>query len=503
LLRLTPQQASVIQRTIRQDPVWFAEHVLGVQLMAYQKEWLRALTQHRLISIKTCHGVGKSFFGAIAALWFLYAHPWSEVITTAPTKRQVVNVLWKEIRQLWARARIPLGGDRLETGIKVRDGWFAVGFTSENADRFQGLHAKSGWTLVIADEAAGIEESIFLEGIAAVLSSEHAQCLLLGNPTSDRGHFRESFTSTKSPYACFSMNAFDSPNFQHFGVTREDLGNGNWQNKVRGRKSPYPHLVKVQWAADRLREHGPTHPIYQARVEAEFPSIGEKGVFPAHWIDWAIELELPNEGPRRWGVDPGGSGQDPSIVMECLENGRARVLLTEAQSRMPELVIALEHLARVAAYPPEAIHVDSAGVGAGLCELLRVDLKTGEPGYIELQNGTIIPVYGIHVGSSPTTGDRDDEDFETYKNLRAELTFSVRRRAERGELDISRNDSELITDMKEIQYFMTDKRSVQIESKEHFRDRTNRSPDRLDAMMLGFAHVRPFDLAFTSGTYRR
>ena len=58
--------------------------------------------------------VGKSFLLAGTVLWWLYTRPNSLVITTGPDHRQVVSVLWKEIR----RALRP----RFEQGRQVSPG---------------------------------------------------------------------------------------------------------------------------------------------------------------------------------------------------------------------------------------------------------------------------------------------------------------------------------------------------------------------------------------------
>ena len=112
----------------------------------------------------------------------------SIVITAAPTERQVSEILWREIRSFEAKARArgnPIGGKLLQTNKwEFSPDHFAIGFsTTDDAAKFQGAHAPH--VLVIADEAAGILEQIYL-GITAVLKGAHTRLLAIGNPTSLR-----------------------------------------------------------------------------------------------------------------------------------------------------------------------------------------------------------------------------------------------------------------------------------------------------------------------------
>ena len=47
--------------------------------------------------VKSGHSVGKTFLAAWIVNWFYDSHPASITISTAPTKRDVCDLLWKEI----------------------------------------------------------------------------------------------------------------------------------------------------------------------------------------------------------------------------------------------------------------------------------------------------------------------------------------------------------------------------------------------------------------------
>jgi hypothetical protein len=85
-------------------PVAFASEVLGQTLWHKQTEALQALVEGGRVTIRSSHGVGKTFLEAAASLWRVYSHRPSLVLTTAPTQRQVEGLLWGEINRLWRQA---------------------------------------------------------------------------------------------------------------------------------------------------------------------------------------------------------------------------------------------------------------------------------------------------------------------------------------------------------------------------------------------------------------
>ena len=69
-----------------------------------QKEALQAFPYmaNKRMSIRSGHGTGKDAFAAWIVLWFSTTRPFSHVVCTAPTARQLKDVLWSEISK-WIR----------------------------------------------------------------------------------------------------------------------------------------------------------------------------------------------------------------------------------------------------------------------------------------------------------------------------------------------------------------------------------------------------------------
>ena len=179
---LSKEQRKQIRERAPQDPVWWISRILGAILWPVQQTIINSVRDNPRTSARSCHGIGKSFLAGNTALWFLYTFPYSIILTTAPTWRQVEKLVWKEIRSSIRKSKIDLGGELAKKSPElqiVQDEWVALGISTNQPDRFQGFHAKH--VLVIVDEAAGVKEDIF-EAIEGVLTSGHWQAPAIGQP---------------------------------------------------------------------------------------------------------------------------------------------------------------------------------------------------------------------------------------------------------------------------------------------------------------------------------
>ena len=93
----TKDQILKFQEKIRNDPVFYIEEVLKNPLWEKQKEIVEAVRDNHEVAIRSCHASGKSYVSGRIVHWYLNSFPNSVVITTAPTFRQVKEVLWREI----------------------------------------------------------------------------------------------------------------------------------------------------------------------------------------------------------------------------------------------------------------------------------------------------------------------------------------------------------------------------------------------------------------------
>lgn len=434
---------------LQRDPAAFMREWLGADLWAKQVEIAEAVRDHRRVAVKSCHASGKSFLSARVVLWFLHAYPDSIVITTAPTANQVENILWREIRRAYAEAKRPLLGRCLNTRYEIAPGWYALGFKAEDTapDRFQGFHAEHA--LVVIDEAAGVAEAVY-DALDAVLTSESARLLLIGNPTNPEGKFYEAFHSARSIYHCITIAARDTPNVVTDSVAR-------------------PYLITQRWIDDAIAEHGADSPYVLSRVDAVFPSLGDNTLIPLHQIEAAHrrgELPPPDGGEYEAGLDVARYGGDENAL--CIRCG-TRVVAERAWSGMGLMETVGKVRYHLSEFPPvTSLKVDVIGVGAGVVDRLQ------EQGY---------PVVAVNVGEAAN-------DPTKFLNRRCEMWWALRERFRDGMIDGPLGETTQ-GQLASVRYRYTSNRTHPvIESKEEAKKRGIRSPDRAEAVLMAF-HVEP------------
>jgi hypothetical protein len=136
------------------QPVEYARQVLGIQhIWPAMEEIAQAVLEPPFrVLVKSGHSVGKTFLAAWIMNWFYDSFPTSIGISTAPTKRDVCDLLWKEIRLQRTRAGLPshfLGPSAPE----MRSSWdhYCKGYTANKGESFQGRHDAK--MLFVMDEA--------------------------------------------------------------------------------------------------------------------------------------------------------------------------------------------------------------------------------------------------------------------------------------------------------------------------------------------------------------
>lgn len=106
---MNPELVKAIE-TARHDPVFFVNEVLGGDPWWKQIDILKAIQQSRRVAVRAGHGVGKTRVAAWGALWFLFCHPDSKVITTAPCYDDQTDILtdngWKRFSELKPTDRV-------------------------------------------------------------------------------------------------------------------------------------------------------------------------------------------------------------------------------------------------------------------------------------------------------------------------------------------------------------------------------------------------------------
>jgi len=89
----------------RESPLTFVTEAIGATPSTQQVEALQAFPKTKRTTIRSGHGTGKDATAAWLTLWFMTTRPYPKVVCTAPTARQLADILWSEISK-WLRKSI-------------------------------------------------------------------------------------------------------------------------------------------------------------------------------------------------------------------------------------------------------------------------------------------------------------------------------------------------------------------------------------------------------------
>jgi hypothetical protein len=507
---ITPEEALALIEGYRKVPEQYVHDVYGDKPWEVQVEILRSVFANRKTTVASCNAIGKSFLAARVAHAFLDLIPGSLVVTTAPTWRQVKDVLWREFAIAHTKARFPLGGKLSQTGFEYDKDWFAVGLSTKYPENFFGYHAD--YILVIVDEAGGIEEEIF-RGVKAITPNVNARILYIGNPTNPGGTFQQSHEDPT--FKKFQISAFDTPNFKHVGInTLDDLlavmtppdGVDPLDHKPFADVVwPYPTLISPEVVYDRYHEWGTDSPAWESLVMGQFPSQSDQALFPADLVNMAMGMDKVDpdtnktyaelsgwnipDGPMTYGQDMARYGLDKCVcfprrggwVQKAIAWGK--IDLMASADRILNIIDPLDETVEV--------NIDDTGNGGGTTDRLRQisdQLKlSGEPSHRYRLNA-------YNMSSKEKMTERELAKFHDvtsmmYWNLRTELL---------NKRIALPDDEELKTQLIARRWKLDGAGKIQVESKDDYRNRTGgKSPDKADALALAFARKRPTNTFIT------
>ena len=159
------------------DPVGFAEDVLGVKLTRAQKELLEAVRDYEIVQVKSATGVGKTFVLGVLAIWVYKAWKWAQVYTTAaPPESNLKKLLWGEIYSLAREHVILFEGDKVRASMHIdrHPKQFVTGVSipkdakaEDIVTKWSGKH--SPVLVFIFDEGDGIPDAVY-EGADGCMS---------------------------------------------------------------------------------------------------------------------------------------------------------------------------------------------------------------------------------------------------------------------------------------------------------------------------------------------
>ena len=527
----------------RMDPVWFATKVLGLDPWEKQVDILNALRDHDFVAVRSCNGSGKTFTAALAAIWWLLAHDEAVVITTAPSERQVKELLWREIRGIHSMNRHIVGGKLSSTRLELSERRFAFGFSTNSADRFQGFHNKN--ILAIVDEASGVREFIF-DAIFGCLTSENAKMLMVGNPMSLAGTFYDAFHKNREYWKTIHISAFDTPAFKGVGsrLRGNDVEDGRGNDEADGRgngkedesgssdgigrldddasdgdsaRAVLLRSLERQKgvrgdAADDVSSPAPSRLMRPDARLRPVPGVKKTtgvevlpyrgypaGITTPKWVESIANQRGKNSSTyqiRVLGEFP-EDAEDTLIALRLIESAVGR---ESVDSGVQDVVMGLD-VARYGGDETVAI-VRRGSEVVDIAVFGQSDLMHTTGRMIDMaRDHGVSTIYVDEVGLGAGVVDRAKEiggvrvtgvnggskasDSKRYVNLRAEMFDGLRKRFADGEIGIP-DDSELISQLASLTYRYTSRGQLQLENKDQIRQSGRQSPDKADALALAF-----------------
>lgn len=442
----------------------------GEAMWARQREIARAVAIHPRVAVASCNAAGKSWLAARIATWFLKTYTPSIVLTTAPTDRQVRRILWKEIHTCAQKAKSignPLGGELMTKEWKFTEEHFGLGFATRDYDAtaFQGIHAPH--ILVVADEAAGLSETIF-EGIFSVLKGAHTRLLAIGNPTNLSGSFYKAFSSDR--WWTTHISAYDTPNL-HGG-------------KI-------PGLVTAEDIEDAKDDWGEDSPLFVARVLGQFPESMEDTLIPLTRVeqagagDWTEEEmdQIDPEASVEIGMDAARYGTDKNVIIArrgklafaAEDFGREALGRTGIMAACGRLINFME--SRGLMRQTSAIKADAVGLGGGIPDRLR---ELQQEGKIPKEIAIIDMNAGGKALNSGKYADQGTEQWASLGDLiKQDLAF--------GPVFKNKN---VIGQLTRRKYKILSDGRMKLESKDEMKKRGLKSPDWGDALAMAYGASR-------------
>lgn len=446
-LRQQPSKHLDIRPFSRDTPQAFIRDVLGetatekARLYGYTDAWTpdqgtlyEACTKHQNVLVFAGNGGGKTQAAARIALWWLHRRPGSIVVTTAPTLRQVQDLLWAEIRSAFHASKVTLPGrmpSDVSVQIKIADKWYAKGYTAtrrssdQTATAFQGIHAP--YVLLLFDEATGIPDDVW-EAAKRIAIGPHDLFVALGNPTDPSSHFsriRDAKRGDGSPiWHQVVINCENHPNVIH----DEQI---------------IPGAVSRRFITDRLDETGSKDSaLYRSSVLGLFPDQTPDALISMAWVvraqKRAAEMDEDKEAGRfesnRKGVALGldvASEGDNLTVLSAVEDGRLALIEMDSKTgwswhRGRNAIEAVELVEKAVAKLPNvrSLAIDDTGLGNVVTGRLRQLQKTGKlPMFTIIKNDVLrtrqILLLPVNMGGTPINPQR-------FVNRKDELWWTFR-----------------------------------------------------------------------------
>lgn len=482
----------------RRDWCLFAKEILQVNLDKEQEAILRSVQVNRKTTVASGTARGKDFVSAVAALCFFYLTPkWNKqgelientkVALTAPTDRQIENIMVPEFTRIFQRAKF-LPGRLVGYDIRTENKeWFLTGFKADdrNTEAWSGFHAAN--TMFVVTEASGVPELVY-NAIEGNLQG-NSRLLLVYNPNIPTGYAANS--QRAAGWHKFRLDSLNAPN-------------------VVKRNNEIPGQVDYEWVADKVKnwcmqidetdfkeEEGDfrfeidgvtktyrPNDLFRVKVRGMFPKVSSDTLIPIEWVRLANERfseTSPKTGKLKLGVDVAGMGRDSSVFCYRTENYVSKFKSIQSAGKANHMEVAGIIANQLKNSDTEA-YIDTIGEGAGVFSRLE------EQGHKKAYSCKYSESAKDYKGEEL----KDETGQYTFANMRAFLFWCVR-----DWLNPANNfepclplDEEFMQEATEIKWKFLSNGKIIIEPKEDIKKRLKRSTDKFDSLANTFYPAKP------------
>ncbi len=403
-------------------PVGFAIGILGMSLYDWQGKILWDADKPGAISLKAGNGSGKTTsIAAPLALWHAVAFKDSLTIITAGVYRQVKEQLFPAIRR---HARKFGGWKFNDTDITAPNGSRIIGFSTDEAGRFEGWHNEN--LLVIVDEAKSVPDSIF----EAIERCQPTRLIVMSSPGGCSGFFYEAFHSRRKFFHQHTVTSFQCP-----------------------------HLSK-RWIDEQIEKYGEHSPLVRSMIFAEFMATNEGNTaIPLTLLERCVANPPAFEpGAVRAFCDFAAGGDEN--VLAIARGNRVEIAAAWREKDTMSAVGHFIRLFREHGLSAESIACDAGGLGIPICDRLQ------ECGW---------NIRRVNNGAAA-------REPEMYGNVAAEIWIKGARMIEQGQV-ILPDDRKLFSQLTTRLLKTNSRGQILLESKDQLRARGLPSPDRADAVL--------------------
>lgn len=395
------------------------------------------------------NGAGKSAILSVLALWALSTHEGARVVVSAPAEHTLTRKFAPELNR-WLNTFIARHWFVQQTmSVAVNESKWApnwrldlIAFNAANPAASAGLHNKGKRILLIADEAAGLEDSFF-EVARGSLTDAGTEMMLVAacNPISADGEMARAHKQRE----LWRTRNIDVRTVE--GVNQEQI-------------------------EGYVREYGLESDFCRVRVLGIPPRVSLSALFNAEEVDAAMVREIAGialEGyPVVVGIDPARLGKNSTLI--ATRRGRNANLLPLVRLQGANAIVVVERLlehVKLLRRAGHTVHIvmDESGLGGPILDLAR-------------ERG--LTVHGVNFGSVALTPVR-------YRNRRAEIIDKVRQFIGNG--GALPADEMLKQEMLAVDAWYDEAGRLQLEPKKDINAKLGegRSTDALDSIALTVA----------------